>query len=100
MYKIDKVETNLRIVSMNGGAYLRANDYEQLHEQTSLNYPYEKWVFYRTESRIRNAWVVTIIYKIPNDVNKFDGNYNMNDEKFSYYIDATTGEVIGGDSIF
>ena len=100
MYKIDKVETNLRIVSMNGGAYLRANDYEQLHEQTSLNYPYEKWVFYRTESRIRNAWVVTIIYKIPNDVNKLDGNYNMNDEKFSYYIDATTGEVIGGDSIF
>ena len=101
MYKIDKLETNLRIVSMNGGAYLRANDYEQLHEQTSsLNYPYEKWVFYRTEPRIRKAWVVTIIYEIPNDVNKFDGNYNMNDEKFSYFVDATTGEVIGGESTF
>lgn len=100
MYEIEKVETELRIVSMNGEAYLRTNDYEQLHEQTSGNYPDEKRVFYRTESRIRMAWLVRIIYDIPDDVNKFDGSYNMNDEKFSYFIDATTGEVIGGGSIF
>ncbi len=99
MYEIEKVETELRIVSMNGYANFRANEYEQLHEQTSGNYSYEKWVFYRTEPRIRKAWVVKIIYKIPNDVNKFDGDYNMNDEKFSYFIDATTGEVIGGESV-
>ncbi|MBP3707687.1 MAG: hypothetical protein J6J36_03670 [Clostridia bacterium] len=98
MYKIDKVETNLRIVSMNGGAYLRSNDYEQLHEQTSLDYPYEKSVFYRTESRIRKAWVVSITYDT-NNVDKFNGKYNPNDERFSYFIDATTGEVIGGGSI-
>ncbi len=100
MYEIEKIETELRIVSMNGEAYLRTNDYEQLHEQTSGNYPYENWVFYRTESRIRMAWLVRIIYDIPDDVNKFDGSYNMNDKKFSYFIDATTGEVIGGGSIF
>ena len=46
------------------------------------------------------AWKVKVIYDIPDNVNKFDGNYNMNAEKFSYYIDATTGEVIGGESIF
>ena len=100
MYEIEKVETELKIVSMNGYANFRANEYKQLHEQTSENYPYEKWVFYRTEPRIRMAWKVKVIYDIPDNVNKFDGNYNMNAEKFSYYIDATTGEVIGGESIF
>lgn len=98
MYKIDKLETNLRIVSMNGYANFRANEYEQLHEQTSLDYPYEKWVFYRVDSRIRKAWVVSITYDT-NNVDKFNGKYNPNDERFSYFIDATTGEVIGGGSI-
>lgn len=99
MYDIEKVETELKIVSMNGYANFRANEYEQLHEQTSENYPYEKWVFYRTESRIRMAWQVKAIYDIPDNINKSDGSYNINDEKFSYYIDATTGEVIGGESV-
>lgn len=92
MYDIKKIETELKIVSMNGYANFRANEYEQLHEQTSENYPYEKWVFYRTESRIRMAWQVKVIYNI----NKLDEGYNINDEQFCYYIDATTGEVIGG----
>ena len=99
MYDIEKVETELKIVSMNGYANFRANEYEQLHEQTSENYPYEKWVFYRTESRIRMAWQVKAIYDIPDNINKSDGSYNINDEKFTYYIDATTGEVIGGESV-
>lgn len=97
-YEIKSIETNLKIEAMNGYAYLRTNDYEQLHEQTSsLDYPYEKWVFYRTESRIRRIWLVTIVYDIPD---KFDKNYNPNDERVSYFIDATTGEVIGGGTIF
>lgn len=96
-YDIKNIETKLRIESMNGYAYLRTSDYEQLHEQTSANYPNEKWVFYRTDSRIRKIWLVTIIYDIPD---KFDGNYNRNDERVSYFIDVTTGEVIGGGSIF
>lgn len=98
MYGIEKLDTELKIVSMNGYANFRANEYEQLHEQTSENYPYEKWVFYRTESRIRMAWQVKVMYDIPDNINKFDRCYNINDEKFSYYIDVTTGEVIGGES--
>ena len=98
MYEIKNIETNLKIEAMNGYAYLRTNDYEQLHKQTSsTDYPYENWVYYRTESRIRRIWLVTIVYDIPN---KFDGNYNPNDERVSYFIDVTTGEVIGGGSIF
>ena len=98
MYDIEKLDTELKIVSMNGYANFRANEYEQLHEQTSENYPYEKWVFYRTESRIRMAWQVKVMYDIPDNINKFDRCYNINDEKFSYYIDVTTGEVTGGES--
>lgn len=98
MYEIKNIETNLKIEAMNGYAYLRTNDYEQLHKQTSsTDYPYENWVYYRTESRIRRIWLVTIVYDIPN---KFDKNYNPNDERVSYFIDVTTGEVIGGGSIF
>lgn len=95
-YEINNIDIELSIVSMNGEAYLRTNDYEQLNQQTTVDYPSEKWVSYRTDSRIRMAWVVTINYKIPDTVNKFDVSYNVNDEQFSYYIDATTGEVIGG----
>lgn len=96
-YEVKNIEINLRIKSMNGCAYLRTNDYEQLHKQTSADYPNEKWVFYRTDSRIRKIWLVTIVYDIPN---KFAEDYNVNDERVSYFVDATTGEVIGGGSIF
>ena len=98
MYEVKNIEINLKIEAMNGYAYLRTNDYDQLHKQTlSSDYPYEDWVFYRTESRVRRIWLVTIVYDIPN---KFDGNYNPNDERVSYFVDVTTGEVIGGGSIF
>ena len=98
MYEVKNIEINLKIEAMNGYAYLRTNDYDQLHKQTSSSdYPYEDWVFYRTESRVRRIWLVTIVYDIPN---KFDGSYNPNDERVSYFIDVTTGEVIGGGSIF
>ena len=61
------------------------------------NYEYKNWVFYRTESRVRRVWLVIIVYDIPN---RFDKDFNPNDERFSYFIDVTTGEVIGGGSIF
>ena len=97
-YEIKDIETKLKIHAMNGFAYLRTNDYEQLHEQTSSSdYPYENWVFYRTESRVRRIWLVTIVYDIPD---RFAKDFNPNDERISYFIDVTTGEVIGGGSIF
>ncbi len=93
-YEIKNIETELKIVSMNGAAYHRTNNYEQLQEQTSSeDYPYEQIAFYRTDSRIRKAWKVKIIYDVPD---KIDEEYNTNDEDFSYFIDVTTGEVIGG----
>lgn len=64
------------------------------------NYPSEKTINYCIDNRIRNAWISTINYDIPVSVDKFKGSYNRNDEKFSYYIDATTGEIIGGSSIY
>lgn len=97
-YKIKSIETNLKIEAMNGYAYLRTNDYDQLHKQTSSSYyPYENWIFYRTESRVRRIWLVTFVYDIPN---RFAKDFNPNDERVSYFIDVTTGEVIGGGSIF
>ena len=96
-YEIKNIETKLRIEAMNGFAYLRTNDYNQLHEQTSSsNYEHDKRVFYRTESRIRRVWLVTIVYNIPD---RFAKDFNPNDERVSYFIDVTTGEVIGGGSI-
>ncbi len=99
-YNVKDINVELNIVQMNGDAYLRINDYDQLHEQTSANYPSEKTINYRTDNRIRRAWVVTINYDIPVSLDKFNGSYNKNDEKFSYYIDTTTGEIIGGSSIY
>lgn len=96
-YKIKDIETKLRIEAMNGFAFLRTNDYDQLHKQTESNYPNDKRVFYRTESRIRKVWLVTIVYNIPDRLAK---DYNRNDERVSYFVDVTTGEVIGGGSIF
>ena len=95
-YEISDSKADLNIISMNGEAYLRITDYKQMQEQSSVDYPSESWVTYRTDSRVRKAWVVTIKYNIPDSINKFDGSYNANDEQFSYYIDATTGEIIGG----
>lgn len=99
-YNVKDINVELNIVQMNGDAYLRINDYDQLHKQTSANYPSEKTINYRTDNRIRRAWVVTINYDIPASLDKFNGSYNRNDEKFSYYIDTTTGEIIGGSSIY
>lgn len=99
-YKMKDISVHLDIIQMNSLAYFRINDYEQFQRQSFANYPSEKHVDYRTDNRIRKVWVVTINYDIPTSVNKFDGSYNMNDEKFSYYIDATTGEIIGGSCIY
>ena len=80
MYGIKSIETNLKIEAMNGYAYLRTNDYEQLLKQTESSYPYAQNVFYRTESRVRKIWLVTIVYDIPD---KFD-NANTIKQKYSH----------------
>lgn len=82
------VKVNLEITKMNGNAYTRMNNYEQYYEQSNTpNYPFDKIIYYRTESLVRRAWMVTIEYDLP----------KTSFEKFyTYFVDATTGEIIGG----
>lgn len=46
-------------------------------------------VFYKVENRVRKVWEVTLYY----DYTKYEDN---GPERYVYFIDSTTGEVIGG----
>ena len=50
-------------------------------------------IFYKVENRVRKVWEVTICY----DYYRYDKDFP---ERFVYYVDATTGEIIGGDRFF
>ncbi len=90
------VETKVEkmIVKMNAKAYFRLTDKERFYKQMStVDYPLEEMVYYQMEDRIRNAWVVDIKYI--NDWPDIVTSYTRGE--FSYFIDSTTGEIIGGD---
>ncbi len=96
-YEIKSTSTELSIVSMNGEAYARTNNYKQFCEQrNTIEYPDNKYIEYRTNKHIRKAWKVTIEYSIPSSetTNK---SFNIQDLGYTYYVDATTGEIIGGE---
>lgn len=93
---IKHIKAEIRIKKMNEQAYLRENVTEE-YEKGTFNYEKTSdnmWqmkqdaIGYETEVRVRKVWVVVIEYakqekgKIP---------------VFTYYIDSTTGEIIGGD---
>ena len=79
---------------MNAKAYFRLTDKERFYKQMStVDYPLEEMVYYQMEDRIRNAWVVDIKYI--NDWPDIVTSYTRGE--FSYFIDSTTGEIIGGD---
>ncbi len=92
--QVKNIEAKLRIKKMNENVYLRENFKEEFEkgtlnlEKTGENtYRYkEDSVFYKTEERVRKVWCVVVEY----DVEEFDMN------AFSYFVDATTGEIIGG----
>lgn len=88
-YNVVDVKSNLDIAMMNGDEYLRKKDYNQYYMQTNTeNYNIEDIIYYRTENTIRNCWMVTVIY---------DCNENQIDNRqYTYFVDATTGEIIGG----
>lgn len=97
-YKIKNIDIALSIEKMNGDAYKRINEYEQYYKEGhTTNYPLENIVNYRTDNLVRKVWKVTIEY----DVQKYkdDSNYNPLDKYYSYYIDVTTGEIIGGSQV-
>lgn len=89
------VETKVEdmIVKMNANAYYRLTNKERYYkEMSTVDYPMEERVYYQMEDKIRNAWVVVITYvdDWPDVVTRYTRG------EFSYFIDATTGEVIGG----
>lgn len=53
----------------------------------------EDAVFYKVDNRVRKVWEVTIYY----DYIKYKEN---GPERFVYYVDATTGEIIGGNRFY
>ena len=57
-------------------------------------------VIYKTENITRNVWIVTIKHKKKENMT-FDTNleYSKQMDK-EYYVDAATGEIIGGEDYF
>ena len=98
-YAIKNVEVEQAIVATNGDAFLRAKDYKQYREQSIAQYPAEKVVEYRTDRRIRKVWAVTVNYDIQERYIHSE-NFVSCDEHYTYFIDATTGEIVGGDNEF
>lgn len=96
-YNIKNISVDLDIAKTNGDAYKRMTDYKQYYnEKHTENYPKENVVNYRTESRVRKVWKVTVEYDIPEDAGMTDTSYKPFDRYYTYYVDATTGEIIGG----
>lgn len=100
----DIIETNaeLRIEKMNSNAYARlkyTDDYYKPMMQTDV--PDNERYLYKTDNRVRRVWVVVFNYAEKNDENKSEfENLAERTQKgqYSYFVDCTTGEIIGGDS--
>ena len=91
--EIAETKVEKMIVKMNAKAYYRLTDKEKFYkEMSTVDYPTEERVYYQMEDKIRNAWVVVITYV--DDWEDVVTRYTRGG--FSYFIDATTGEVIGG----
>lgn len=97
----EKIETNkvastkvkLMVVKMNADAYDRINDTEKHYEAMQTpNFPIEERNYYKIDNKVRKAWVVVLNYE-----DNFDDVVKRYTEgAYSYFVDATTGEIIGG----
>lgn len=95
--KVESTKAKLMVVKMNADAYNRINDKDKYYEAMQTpNYPIEERNYYNVVDRVRKAWVVVINY---------EDNYNgdiakrYTEGKYSYFVDATTGEIIGGHTL-
>ena len=80
--RVESVEAEQAIEKMNPEAYLRETQKEEYeNRKNSLEDGY-----YATENRVRRVWLVTINYE--KEENKMNS--------FTYFVDSTTGEIIGG----
>ena len=96
-HKISSVEAEIGIDKMNTDVIYREKDIEE-YEKGTINFtPGENGkmilkddaIFYKVENRVRKVWEVTLYY----DYTKYEDNGL---ERYVYFIDSTTGEVIGG----
>ena len=95
--KVESTKAKLMVVKMNADAYNRINDKDKYYEAIQTpNYPIEERNYYNVDDRVRKAWVVVINY---------EDNYNgdiakrYTEGEYSYFVDATTGEIIGGHTL-
>ena len=94
MPKVESTKAELMVVKMNADAYDRINNKEKYYEAMQTpNYPTEERNFYKVDDKVRRAWVVVIKYE-----NNFgeDIAKRYTEGSYSYFVDATTGEIIGG----
>lgn len=96
-HKISSAEAEIGIDKMNTDVIYREKDIEEYDKGTINFKPGENGkmilkddaVFYKVENRVRKVWEVTLYY----DYTKYEDNGL---ERYVYFIDSTTGEVIGG----
>lgn len=92
--KVESTKAELMVVKMNADAYDRINNKEKYYEAMQTpNYPTEERNFYKVDDKIRRAWVVVIKYE---NVFGEDIAKRYTEGAYSYFVDATTGEIIGG----
>lgn len=94
--KIAETKAEKKIVKINDKAYSRMQNYKEFYEpMQNENFDNSKYNYYAVDEKLRNAWVVVL---------KYDDKYFTDDVvkrysegAFTYYVDATTGEIIGGE---
>ena len=94
--KIAETKAEKKIVKINDKAYSRMQNYKEFYEPIqNENFDNSKYNYYAVDEKLRNAWVVVL---------KYDDKYFTDDVvkrysegAFTYYVDATTGEIIGGE---
>lgn len=91
--KVASTKVKLMVVKMNADAYDRINDTKKHYEAMQTpNYPIEERNYYKIDDKVRKAWVVVLNYE-----DNFDDVVKRYTEgAYSYFVDATTGEIIGG----
>lgn len=95
--KVISTKAEKMIVKMNADAYDRINNYEDYYKKVQTpGYPTQDRNYYLVEEKIRNAWVIVITYE---DTFGDDISKRYTEGMYSYFVDCTTGEIIGGDSM-
>ncbi len=92
--EVETIKAEKMVVKMNADAYERINNTEKYYEAVQTpDYPSENRNYYNVDEKVRNAWVVVINYKSNegDDIVK-----RVTEGQYSYFVDATTGEIIGG----